>query len=41
VFDNLKAELAKTFTALKALTPEELCGQRYQRFRQYGVYAEG
>lgn len=36
----LKSRLGEQFSQLKAVTPEELCEQRYQRFRVIGEYRE-
>lgn len=41
LFPKLKKQLAATFNELSLLTPEELCQQRYQRFRGFGLWSEG
>ncbi len=40
LFSNLKSELAASFQALCQLPPETLCEERYQRFRNMGIYKE-
>lgn len=40
MYSLLRQEISNEFHRLKALSPEELCRSRYQRFRKMGVYGE-
>ena len=37
---GLKQKLSEAFARMNRLSPEELCDQRYQRFRRLGVFGE-
>ena len=40
LYPYLKQQLEDTFSQLSALSPHQLCQQRYQRFRKFGVWQE-
>ena len=40
VCETLKAQIDMAFSELSAMTPEERCERRYQRFRKLGVFGE-
>ena len=40
VYSELKQVLDSTFTELTSMTEQQLCQQRYERFRNFGVFSE-